>query len=114
MSVFDIFNNDAFSMTSMLDTVDSMEFKPSTLSDMGIFTSTPVRTASVAIESRNGSLSLIQTSQRGAPIDQRANEKRRIRNFDTVRIAKGDRITASELAFVRGHGEEQQVMMLQE
>lgn len=114
MSVFDIFNNDAFSMTSMLDTVDSMEFKPSTLSDMNIFTPNPVRTAEVAIESRDGVLSLIQTSQRGAPIEQRANEKRKLRNFPTTRIAKGDRITASELAFVRGHGEEQQVMMLQE
>ena len=114
MSVFDIFNNDAFSLVSMLGTVDEMEYKPSGLSAMGIFTPNPVRTETVAIESRNGVLSLIQTSDRGAPVEQRQNEKRKIRDFRTSRLAKGDKITASELAFLRGHGEEQQVTMVQE
>lgn len=114
MSVLDIFNNDAFSLTSMLDTVDQMDYQPSALGAMNIFTPNPVRTETVAIESRDGVLSLIQTSQRGSSIEQRQNEKRKIRDFRTSRIAKGDRITASELAFLRGHGEEQQVTMAQE
>lgn len=113
MAILDIFNNDAFSMTSMLDTVDSMEFKPSLLGDMGIFQSNPIRTESIAIESRDGGLSLISTSQRGAPLEQAKNTKRKIRDFRTDRIAKGDRIMASELAFLRGHGETEQVVMLQ-
>lgn len=114
MSVLDIFNNDAFSLTSMLGTVDQMDYRPSALGAMGIFTPNPVRTETVAIESRNGTLSLIKTSERGAPLEQRDNEKRLIRDFRTTRIAKGDRITASELAFLRGHGEEQQVVMVQD
>jgi len=114
MAILDVFNNDAFSMTSMLDTVDQMDYQPSALGAMGIFTPNPVRTETVAIESRDGVLGLIQTSQRGAPIDQRLTEKRKIRDFRTSRIAKGDRILASELAFLRGHGEEQQVTMAQQ
>ena len=114
MSFFDIFNNDAFSLVSMLDTVDSMDYQPDGLGAMGIFTPRPVRTETVAIESRDGVLGLIQTSQRGAPIEQATHSKRKIRDFRTSRIAKGDRITASELAFVRGHGEEEQVVMLQQ
>ena len=114
MSIFDIFNNDAFSLVSMLDTVDSMEYLPNGLGAMGIFTPRPVRTETVAIESRDGVLGLIQTTQRGAPIEQSTHNKRKLRDFRTSRIAKGDRITASELAFVRGHGEEQQVVMLQQ
>jgi len=112
--MLDIFNNDAFSSTEMLDTVDSMEFKPSLLGTMGIFTAKPVRTESVAIESRDGGLALVQTSQRGSPIEQATAQKRKLRNFSTTRIAKGDRISASELAFLRGHGETEQVVMLQE
>ena len=114
MSFFDIFNNDAFSLVSMLETVDSMDYQPDGLGAMGIFTPRPVRTETVAIESRDGVLGLIQTSQRGAPIEQATRGKRKIRDFRTSRIAKGDRITASELSFVRGHGEEQQVVMLQQ
>ncbi len=114
MSIFDIFNNDAFSLASMLDTVDSMDYKPNGLGAMGIFTPRPVRTETVAIESRDGVLGLIQTTQRGSPIEQATQGKRKIRDFRTSRIAKGDRITASELSFVRGHGEEQQVVMLQQ
>lgn len=114
MAILDIFNNDAFSMTSMLDTVDSMEFKPSLLGSMGIFTRKPIRTETIAIESRSNGLSLISTSQRGAPLEQRGNDKRKLRDFRSVRIAKGDRIMASELAFLRGHGEEQQVIQLQQ
>ena len=113
MSIFDIFNNDAFKQVSLLESVDSVEFKPSRLGSMGIFTPTPVRTESIAIESRNNGLSLIKTSQRGAPKEQRPNDKRKLRNFNTVRLAKEDRISASEIAFIREHGEEEQVIMIQ-
>ncbi len=101
-------------MTSMLDTVDSIEYQPQGLAAMNIFTPKPVREKTVAIESRDGVLGLIQTSERGAPLAQRTNEKRDIRDFRTTRIAKEDRIMASELQFLRGHGEEQQVALLQE
>lgn len=113
MSIFDIFNNDAFKGVSMLESVDSVEFKPSRLGSMGVFQPTPIRTESIAIESRNNGLSLIKTTQRGEPVTQRTNDKRLLRNFNTVRIAKEDRISASEIAFIREHGEEQQVIMLQ-
>lgn len=113
MAILDVFNNDAFSMTSMLGTIEKMDYRPGRLGDLGIFTSNPVRTESVAIEQRDGTLSLIQTSQRGAPLEQRSTEKRVMRDFRTTRLAKGDRITASELAFIRGFGEEQAVMAVQ-
>ena len=114
MAILDIFNNDAFSMTSMLESVEQMDYRPGALGAKGIFTGTPVRTETVAIESRDGVLGLIQTSERGSPLEQRMTEKRKLRQFATTRIAKGDRITASELAFLRGMGEEQQVQSVQE
>ena len=114
MSILDIFNNDAFSNVSMLKTVDSMEFKPSLLGSMGVFTPNPIRTEAVAIESRNNVLNLVKTSQRGSPLEQRSNDNRTIRDFRTTRIAKGDRILASELSFLRDHGETEQVVQLQQ
>jgi hypothetical protein len=114
MPILDIFNNDAFSQTSMIATVDQMEYKPTRLNSMNIFTARPIRTENVYIESRKGVLNLIQTTQRGEPMTQRTEQRRTMRNFSTVRIAEGERIQASELAFVRSYGEEQAVESLQE
>ena len=101
MSIFDIFNNDAFSQAEMLTAIEDAEFQPNGLGSMNIFTKRAVRTTTVAIEKNAKSLSLVQTSERGAPLEQATRGKRDIRNINTVRLAKGDRILASELAFVR-------------
>ncbi|MEJ1365630.1 MAG: major capsid protein [Candidatus Sedimenticola sp. (ex Thyasira tokunagai)] len=109
----DIFNQDAFSLASMLQAVERVDTKPDRLGSLGIFTPNPIRTAIVSVEERAGTLALIKTSARGAPLDQRKTEKRNMRNFETKRIAKGDRILASELQFVRQFGTEDQLAELQ-
>ncbi len=113
MPTLDVFNSDAFTMQSMLQAIESVEYQPQRLGEMGIFTPNPVRTALVSIESRDGVLGLIKTSERGAPLDQREKEDRKIRDFRTRRIAKGDRILASELANIREFGSESEVIAVQ-
>lgn len=111
--LLDIFNDDAFSLSTMGTAVENMPYRPDGLGAMNIFTPDMLRTKTVAIESREGALSLIKTSARGAPLEQATHGKRTMRSFETVRIAKGDRILASELAFIREFNEEQKVMELQ-
>ena len=106
MATLDVFNSDAFTMRSMMQAIEAVDYQPQRLGQMGIFTPNPVRTELVSIESRAGVLSLIQTSDRGAPMGQRNTEKRELRDFRTKRIAKQDRITASELANIRAFGTE--------
>src|SRR5690554_8049522 len=106
MATMDIFNSDAFSMVSLTEALNQQEFQPSFLRTRGIFTPKRVRTETVAIESKEGVLSLIQTSPRGAPPEAASKGRRSIRDFRTVRIAKSDRITASELAGIRAFGSE--------
>lgn len=113
MPFMNIFENDAFSLASMLQAVERVDTKPQRLGQLGIFTPAPIRTAIVSVEERAGTLSLIQTSERGAPLEQRQNEKRNMRYFETKRIAKGDRIMASELQFVRQFNTENQIIELQ-
>lgn len=114
MATFDIFNQDAFKQQELIGAVEQMEYVPSTLSDMNIFTKRPVRTEMVSIEKRDTKFSLIQTSPRGAPLDQLTQSKRNIRDFRTARIAKGDRVTASELANVRAFGSESELKQVQQ
>lgn len=114
MAILDIFENDAFSTVSLIGALENANFVPERLGQLNLFTSNPIRTEDVSIEVRdNGSLSLIPTSVRGAPLGQNSTNKRRIRKFGTHRIGTGDRINASELAFVRQFGEEEAVIQVQ-
>ncbi len=109
MAILDIFTQNAFKTVSMLAPVNSADYVPQRLGSMGVFTPNPVRTSDVAIESLNGVLKLIKTSSRGAPIARSTKEKRKMRKFETMRIAEGTRIMASELANIRAFGTESEL-----
>lgn len=113
MATMDIFNSDAFSMVSLTEALNEQEFQPSFLRNRGIFTPRRVRTETVAIESKSGVLSLIGTSPRGAAPESSSTGKRSVKDFRTVRIAKSDRITASELANIRAFGSETELAQVQ-
>lgn len=112
MAAIDIFNSDAFSTVSITTALNNVPFQPTRLGELNIFAPRPVRTTSVAVEELNGKLSLIATSPRGAPLGERENEKRKIRDFRTVRIAKHDRVTADEIQNVRAFGSETELMQV--
>jgi hypothetical protein len=113
MATLDIFKQDAFRLTSMLQAIREVDYRPMRLGELGIFTPNPVRTETVAIEKLGETLALIQTSERGAPLDQRKTEKRDIRDFRTVRLAEEDTIYSSELANIRAFGTETELMQVQ-
>ncbi len=113
MAHMDIFSNDAFKMATLTAALNEQDFQPSFLRSLGLFTPRRVRTETISIESKAGVLSLIQTTPRGAPLEQRERQNRNIRDLRTVRIAKGDKITASELADIRAFGSETELMQVQ-
>ncbi len=113
MATMDIFEQDAFSMVSMTSALENSPYQPGRLGQMGLFKENPIRTETVGIEQRDGVLSLIKTSERGAPIEQGQSKKRTMRNFSTVRIAKGDIIYASEIQNIRAFGSESEFQQVQ-
>lgn len=114
MATLDIFNDDAFSMVELTSAVEKIDYKPQFLGSLGIFTPRPIRVEAAAIEKRESTLALIQTSERGAPLAERTNEKRDIRYFSTHRIAKGDTLYAHELQSIRAFGSETELMQVQQ
>lgn len=113
MPTMDIFADDAFSTVSLTTAVNQIDYKPQLLGSMGLFAPKPVRTDKVAVEMRDQTLSLIQTSPRGAPLDQQSAIKRTIRDFRTVRIAKQDTIMADEVQGIRAFGSETELQEVQ-
>ncbi|RUX18380.1 major capsid protein [Mesorhizobium sp. M2A.F.Ca.ET.037.01.1.1] len=103
----DIFNDDAFSAVSMTVALEDYEFKPNLIGSMNLFTDVPIATEHVSVERRAGNvLNIIQTSERGAPLEEGKRDGRSIRKYDTSRIAKGHTIRASEISNVRAFGTE--------
>jgi len=100
----DIFNADPFSVASMTEGVQRVPYMPTQIGNMGLFSVKRSRTEVIGVETQGGTINLIKTTPRGAPLPQ---QKR-----DAPRIAKGDRIMASELAFVRQFNTEGQIKSL--
>lgn len=114
MATIDIFNNDAFSMVSMTQAFENVDTKPQRIGEMGIFDPAPIRTDTAMVESRDNGLVLIQTSERGAPLAQRDNGKRKVRSFRTPRVAQQDVIQAAELQGIRAFGSETEFAQVQQ
>jgi hypothetical protein len=109
----DIFKDDAFGLIELSQALQRVPYLPQLLGQLNVFEPKPIRTETFAIEATDGVLSLIQSSERGAPLEQAQKEERDIRDFRTKRLAKGDKITASELQNIRAFGTESEFAQVQ-
>lgn len=113
MADMDIFRQDAFSMVEMVDAFERAPYVPGLLGSLGIFDPVPIRTEDIYIEERDGTLALIQTSERGEAPAEKDFAKRKVRSFRTQRLAKGHTITASEVAGIRAFGSSSELQEVQ-
>lgn len=104
MASMDVFKGDGFSMDEMLTAIENADYKPQFLGSLNLFEATFPSTRVVTIESRDNTLELIQTTPIGAPLIQRGGDKRKLRNFNTVRLAKGSSIQAEQIENIRAFG----------
>lgn len=112
--MLNIFRSDAFSEITLTSQVERLPHVPTTLGDRKIFTDNPIRTTALAVEERNGVLSLVPISQRGEPTSfERTTERRKMRYFDVPRLFAGDTIHAHELQNIREFGTESVLMQVQ-
>lgn len=113
MASMDIFRDDAFGLIELTGALQRIPFLPQLLGQLNVFEPKPIRTETFAIEATDGVLSLIQSSERGAPLQQAEKEDRNIRDFRTIRLAKGDRLNASEIQGIRAFGTESEFVQVQ-
>ena len=104
--MLDIFEHNAFSLVA-LQAILYSEALPNEFGQY--FEKKAISTTTVAIEKKEKGVTLIPTSERGAPIDMATGKKRDIRDFRTTRLAKGDVLYASELQDARAFGTEAQL-----
>jgi len=106
MATLDIFNGDAFQLTSLSGAIERTPYLPTFLGSLGIFAPEPVRQRSIWVDERDGQLTLIQTSANGAPPKELERDIRKARPFYVPRITKGATVYAAEIAGLRAFGSE--------
>jgi len=96
--VLDVFNQNAFSLIEFHeDVVKRIEHLPQLLGSMNLFEPIYSRSRTIAIAEKNQSLTLIPTSENGAPPEELIPVGSNVRAFETPRIAKGSTIYAAEM-----------------
>ena len=106
MPALDIFSGSAFSMVALTDAINQMPFVPGRIGQLGLFREQGVSTTSVMIEEREGNLTLVETTSRGAPAVQHVANKRKARSLSVPHVALEDTILADEVQNVRAFGSE--------
>lgn len=106
----DIFNDDAFSLSSMTTAVETMPFVPSYLGSLGLFGSGEgVATDTVSIERLDNTLTPILTSARGTEPPMQGRDRSKLRSFSIPRVAAADQVFAREIQGVRAFGTESEL-----
>jgi Phage major capsid protein E len=114
MPMLDIFNNDAFSVTSLTDAINKKKFVPGHIGRLGLFTPSPVSTLSVAIEEKSGLLQLVAPSPRGGAGQTISKAKRTVRNLNIPHFQIDDAIMADEVQGIRSFGTETELETVME
>lgn len=111
--MLDVFNQDAFSVRSLTDAINKIKFVPGRIGQLGIFTETSISTTIIMVEEKDGVLSLVKPSPRGAPGQTVDKAKRAAHPFVVPHFEINDAVMAEEIQNVRAWGSETQLELLQ-
>lgn len=104
--MINIFDSDAFSLTSLTAALNNAPFKPSLIGDSGLFSEEGISTLTATIESENGVLSLVEVKPRNGVPNPVAGAPRVIRPFLIPHLPTTSTIMADEVQGVRVFGSE--------
>lgn len=111
--MLDVFNSSLFSVVSLTDAINKPVFQPGRIGQMGLFSERGVTTLTVIIEEKDGQLTLVSPSPRGAPGQTLDKKKAQGRPFVIPHFQIDDAIYADEVQGVRAWGTESQLETVQ-
>lgn len=114
--MLDVFNSDAFSMTSLAATLKKVPYRTQRLGPGGLalFDEKPIATTSIAIEEKQGQLSIITTSPRGTPGAYIGDQKAVLRSFVAQHLSRKVKVMADEVQGVRVFGSENETLSIEQ
>jgi hypothetical protein len=113
MATFDIFNNDAFRVSQLTQTIVDLPRVPTRLGAMGLFQEYGINTPTMMIERMGSSLKLVPTAPRGGVGSTLERDTRKLIPVNTVHLPQRDAILADVVFGVRAFGSETEVQAMQ-
>lgn len=111
--MLDIFNQDAFSVTSLTEALRDLKYRPNRLGQLGLFETDSVSTLTVAIERVGDVIQLLKPSPRGTVGEAVDGPKRSLRNIALRHFSRPWSVYADEVQGVRAFGTESQLETVQ-
>lgn len=106
------FTQDAFGAVALTTAINLLENRYGRLEELGLMPARPVRLRNIAIEERNGILSLLPTAMVGAPGTVGVRGKRKVRSFVIPHIPHDDVVLPEEVQGIRAFGSEGELAAL--
>jgi hypothetical protein len=113
MSVLDVFNQDAFSVISLTDSVNAVPFVPGRAGQVIPWGEQGIATTTLMIEEIAGELTIVNPTPRGGVGETVAKKKRTARTLRVPHYQIDDAIYADEVQGVRAFGSETQVQTVE-
>lgn len=109
MATLDIFQDDAFSVTSLSSTITDIPDVPTRLGDKGLFQEEGISTTSFMIERQGSSIKLLPTAPRGGVREPVALGPRKLIPLHAMHIPASWSVLADEVQGIRAYGSETEV-----
>lgn len=104
-TILDVFQGNAYGSVSLTQAIEKLPHVPSRLERLGLFTTEPVPTTTIALEELHGQLRLLETRARGSAAQTRQDERAHARTFAIPHIPYDDTLLADAVQNVRAFGQ---------
>lgn len=113
MAAMNIFNNDAFSLSSLTLAINAQPFVPGRIGALGLFHEEGITTITAQIEKQGNVLALVFAKPRGGNGQVVLGEARSLIPFNTVHLPQRSTINADEIQGLRAFGSETELEAVQ-
>ncbi|AZC23224.1 major capsid protein [Pseudomonas sessilinigenes] len=114
MADIEIFNDDAFSVSSLTAAINEQEYLPGRISSLGLFREEGIPTVTVQIEKDGDTLVLVPAGDRGTSGLVVPGTKRTMIPFNTVHLPQRFSIKADEIQGIRAFGTRSELQAVQD
>ncbi|MGA9701129.1 major capsid protein [Pseudomonas sp.] len=109
-----IFEDDAFSVSSLTAAINDQEYLPGRISSLGLFREEGISTLTVQIEKDGDTLALVPAGERGTSGLVVGGTKRTLIPFNTVHLPERFTIKADEIQGIRAFGTRSELQAVQD
>ena len=109
-----IFEDDAFSVSSLTAAINEQEYLPGRISSLGLFREEGISTLTVQIEKDGDTLALVPAGERGTSGLVVGGTKRALIPFNTVHLPERFTIKADEIQGIRAFGTRSELQAVQD